>query len=143
MIVVRIFLALLLICSSTVGNAYSGEEPLTTDSRIKTYVYSPNEVFSSNITWKYYGADITEDNITSPTSIPLFTESRNLTTPSYSLVDINVKWSFDKKTTASLYVKNATDKTYARSNFDSSVAGFFSHFYQPPREAGLIFSKSF
>ena len=45
MIVVRIFLALLLICSSTVGNAYSGEEPLTTDSRIKTYVYSPNEVF--------------------------------------------------------------------------------------------------
>lgn len=45
MIVVRIFLALLLICSSTIGNAYSGEEPLTTDSRIKTYVYSPNEVF--------------------------------------------------------------------------------------------------
>lgn len=45
MIVVRIFLALLLICSPTVGNAYSGEEPLTTDSRIKTYVYSPNEVF--------------------------------------------------------------------------------------------------
>ena len=45
MIVVRIFLALLLICSSTVGNAYSGEEPLTTDRRIKTYVYSPNEVF--------------------------------------------------------------------------------------------------
>lgn len=45
MIVVRIFLALLLICSSTVGNAYSGEESLTTDSRIKTYVYSPNEVF--------------------------------------------------------------------------------------------------
>lgn len=45
MIVVRIFLALLLICFSTVGNAYSGEEPLTTDSRIKTYVYSPNEVF--------------------------------------------------------------------------------------------------
>lgn len=45
MIVVRIFLALLLICSSTVGKAYSGEEPLTTDSRIKTYVYSPNEVF--------------------------------------------------------------------------------------------------
>jgi len=44
MIVVRIFIALLLICSSSVGNAYS-DEPLTTDSRIKTYVYSPNEVF--------------------------------------------------------------------------------------------------
>ena len=105
--------------------------------------YSPNEVLSSNITWKYYGADITEDNITSPTSIPLFSESRNLITSSYSLIDINVKWNFDKKTTASLYIKNATDKTYARNNFDSSVAGFFSYFYQPPREAGLIFSKSF
>ena len=45
MIVVRIFIALLLICSSSVGNAYSNDEPLTTDSRIKTYVYSPNEVF--------------------------------------------------------------------------------------------------
>lgn len=45
MIVVRIFLALLLICSSSVGNAYSDDAPLTTDSRIKTYVYSPNEVF--------------------------------------------------------------------------------------------------
>lgn len=45
MIVVRVLLALLLICSSTIGNAYIGEEPLTTDSRIKTYIYSPNEVF--------------------------------------------------------------------------------------------------
>ena len=45
MIVVRIFLALLLISSSTVGSSYSGEEPLTPDSRIKTYIYSPNEVF--------------------------------------------------------------------------------------------------
>lgn len=45
MIVVRIFLALLLIFSSTIGNAYSGDDPLTTDSRIKTYIYSPNEVF--------------------------------------------------------------------------------------------------
>ena len=45
MIVVRIFLALLLIFSSTIGNAYSEDEPLTTDSRIKTYIYSPNEVF--------------------------------------------------------------------------------------------------
>ena len=45
MIVVRIFVALLLVCSSTVGNAYYGEESLTTDSRIKKYIYSTNEVF--------------------------------------------------------------------------------------------------
>ena len=45
MIVVRIFIALLLICFSSVGNAYSNDKTLTTDSRIKTYVYSPNEVF--------------------------------------------------------------------------------------------------
>jgi type IV secretion system protein VirB9 len=45
MTVVRIFLAFLLICSSSISTAYTEDIPLTTDSRIKTYVYSQNEVF--------------------------------------------------------------------------------------------------
>ena len=119
------------------------ELPGTPEQFGAVLTYSPNEMLSSSVTWKYYGADITEDNITTPTSIPLFTQSRNLTTPSYSLVDINAKWSFDENTNASLYVKNATDEVYARSNNDGSAAGFIFRFYQPPREAGISFTKSF
>lgn len=45
MIVVRIILALLLIFTFSWSAAYDNDIPLTTDSRIKTYVYSPNEVY--------------------------------------------------------------------------------------------------
>ena len=45
MIVVRIILALLLIFTFSWSAAYDDDIPLTTDSRIKTYVYSPNEVY--------------------------------------------------------------------------------------------------
>lgn len=45
MIVVRIILALLLIFTFSRSVAYDNDIPLTTDSRIKTYVYSPNEVY--------------------------------------------------------------------------------------------------
>ena len=45
MIVVRNFLVLLLTYSVLMSNTQAVEDPLTTDSRIKTYVYSQNEVF--------------------------------------------------------------------------------------------------
>ncbi|PCJ26958.1 MAG: hypothetical protein COA94_04605 [Rickettsiales bacterium] len=45
MIVVRIILASMLILAASCGLAYSNDVPLTTDSRIKTYLYSPNEVY--------------------------------------------------------------------------------------------------
>ena len=45
MIVARIILTLLLIFTSSFGVAYSNDAPLTTDNRIQTYVYSPNEVY--------------------------------------------------------------------------------------------------
>lgn len=45
MIVVKHFFAALLILTMVVSNSSAVEEPLTTDSRIKTYIYSPNEVF--------------------------------------------------------------------------------------------------
>jgi outer membrane receptor protein involved in Fe transport len=119
------------------------ELPGTPEQFGAVLTYSPNEMISSSIIWKYYGADITEDNITTPTSIPLFTASRNLVTPSYSLVDINAKWSFNESSSASFYIKNATDEVYARSNNDGSAAGFIFRFYQPPREAGISFTNSF
>ena len=45
MTVVRIILAFLLIITSSWSMAYDDDIPLTTDNRIKTYVYSPNEVY--------------------------------------------------------------------------------------------------
>lgn len=45
MIVVRIILALILSVGSSYSFAYSNDMPLTTDNRIKTYIYSPNEVY--------------------------------------------------------------------------------------------------
>ena len=45
MIVVRIFLAMLLIFTCSNRIALGDDSSLTTDSRIKTYFYSPNEVY--------------------------------------------------------------------------------------------------
>jgi len=45
MTVVRIILALLITFTSSCGAAYTNDVLLTTDNRIKTYVYSPNEVY--------------------------------------------------------------------------------------------------
>lgn len=45
MIIARIILTLFLLLSSNVSLAISDDIPLTTDSRIKTYIYSPNEVY--------------------------------------------------------------------------------------------------
>ncbi|MDP4708787.1 MAG: TrbG/VirB9 family P-type conjugative transfer protein [Rickettsiaceae bacterium] len=45
MTVVRIILAFLITFSFSCGTASSNDMPLTTDNRIKTYVYSPNEVY--------------------------------------------------------------------------------------------------
>ena len=45
MIVVRIFLTILLIFTCSNKIALGDETSLTTDSRIKTYFYSPNEVY--------------------------------------------------------------------------------------------------
>jgi len=45
MTVVRIILALSILFTSSWSVAYNDDIPLTTDSRIKTYVYSPNEVY--------------------------------------------------------------------------------------------------
>ncbi len=45
MIVVRLFLVSLILFSHSLGVAYSNDISLTTDKRIKTYVYSQNEVY--------------------------------------------------------------------------------------------------
>jgi type IV secretion system protein VirB9 len=45
MTAVKIILAFLLIITSSWSMAYNDDIPLTTDSRIKTYVYSPNDVY--------------------------------------------------------------------------------------------------
>jgi type IV secretion system protein VirB9 len=45
MTVVRIILALLITFTFSCGAAYTNDVPFTTDNRIKTYVYSPNEVY--------------------------------------------------------------------------------------------------
>jgi type IV secretion system protein VirB9 len=45
MIIARFFLLILLTFISTISYAYDEDIPITTDSRIKTYIYSPNEVY--------------------------------------------------------------------------------------------------
>jgi type IV secretion system protein VirB9 len=45
MTVVKIILTLLITFTFSSGIAYDNDAPLTTDNRIKTYVYSPNEVY--------------------------------------------------------------------------------------------------
>lgn len=52
MTAVKIILAFLLIITSSWSMAYNDDIPLTTDSRIKTYVYSPNDVYLLVL---YYG----------------------------------------------------------------------------------------
>ena len=45
MIIARFILLILLTSLATISYAYDEDIPITTDSRIKTYVYSPNEVY--------------------------------------------------------------------------------------------------
>lgn len=45
MIVVRIILILFVFCTYGVATAEYDDIPLTTDNRIKNYIYSPNEVY--------------------------------------------------------------------------------------------------
>lgn len=45
MIIARFILLILLTSLATISYAYDEDIPITTDSRIKTYIYSPNEVY--------------------------------------------------------------------------------------------------
>ena len=45
MIIVKYFLLVLILITSFVSLAYEDDLPITTDNRIKTYIYNPNEVY--------------------------------------------------------------------------------------------------
>ena len=45
MIIVRFLLTIILFFSSSVASAFDDDLSVTTDSRIKTYIYNPNEVY--------------------------------------------------------------------------------------------------
>ena len=50
--ILQIFLLAFLLCSVSVGSSFSQPVPVTTDSRIKTLVFNPNEVYELKF---YYG----------------------------------------------------------------------------------------
>lgn len=45
MIIARIIIALLIVMQSNIVSAFDDDLSITTDSRIKTYIYNPNEVY--------------------------------------------------------------------------------------------------
>ncbi|WPY00791.1 Type IV secretion system protein VirB9 [Candidatus Trichorickettsia mobilis] len=45
MIIVRFLIVILSLLSSSYGVIYEDDLPITTDNRIKTYIYNPNEVY--------------------------------------------------------------------------------------------------